>query len=515
MRVVGVLVVSSQVLVDASTTPHNNKPPRFPWFARLAASLPFRSRYSESETLTAALKQCMKWKSWHNWGKRESLHLQQSLESQFETSDVAALTNEQKIHYLDSVSKLILIWDNNFPAACQRVLTNSLAQNERDELCEIRADTQEEYSLGKFLVNTGDGMVYLARPKTNDESRKTTGESSFPYIIKYQLKQSNSPSEKKHDDDDSLHPLVTEFKIASFAASFGHKSSFTPKPIYLSPEYLAPKGITEKCRHLFCDYNGDYYVRFVIMERVGPSLAALSAPRAEDGSRLDPLFLMKAMMSALDALAYLHSLGIVHNDIHPGNICLADYSMNVTDDFDYTTYDLTGQIRLIDFGVSRVLNDEGSVLLQGKLSGAGKATPALLSYNVLKGNEPAYRDDLVRLVESIASLWRGKWFPSLGTTEELVDMKAKAEFFQKLNDEPDPLHKIANSKSRNSIRRVMNLAASFVTHNTNHISWSYRVLRMSIQFVITCIKTNVCPDIHAERKVDKMPVAGLRSTITS
>jgi hypothetical protein len=70
--------------------------------------------------------------------------------------------------------------------------------------------------------------------------------------------------------------------------------------------------------------------RFIVEKRVGQSLAGLlplfSHVRNELFNPIQRLILaIKIFSNSVQLLRGIHNIGIIHGDIHPGNIALADY----------------------------------------------------------------------------------------------------------------------------------------------------------------------------------------------
>lgn len=105
---------------------------------------------------------------------------------------------------------------------------------------------------------------------------------------------------------------------------------------------------------------------YLVMELVeGRSLAE----RLADGGPLDPAAATKVAAGVLNALAAAHAVGIVHRDVKPANIMLAN----------------DGGVKLTDFGIAKRLDDvAGDVTMVGTIVG----TPKYLAPEQV-GGEPA------------------------------------------------------------------------------------------------------------------------------
>jgi hypothetical protein len=113
---------------------------------------------------------------------------------------------------------------------------------------------------------------------------------------------------------------------------------------------------------------------FVVMELLpGPSLSGLLASRG-------PLRVELALRYAQQAaagLAAAHAAGVVHRDIKPGNLVLAD----------------DGTLKVVDFGIARLVSDAMSVTATGVTFG----TPGYLSPEQAAGDPAGPRSDLYAL----------------------------------------------------------------------------------------------------------------------
>ncbi|MGH3616187.1 MAG: protein kinase domain-containing protein [Pseudonocardia sp.] len=102
------------------------------------------------------------------------------------------------------------------------------------------------------------------------------------------------------------------------------------------------------------------------------SLAAVLTERGP----MDPLEAAEVGRQVADGLAAAHAAGVVHRDIKPGNVLLAD----------------DGRVKLTDFGVSRAVDD-----VQLTRTGMIAGTPAFLSPEVARGNDPTAAADVFAL----------------------------------------------------------------------------------------------------------------------
>src|SRR4029077_10892538 len=87
-------------------------------------------------------------------------------------------------------------------------------------------------------------------------------------------------------------------------------------------------------------------VPYTVLEWLdGRALAQDFADRREAGLRGRPLRDVVSLLdSAIDALAYAHSQGVVHRDLNPGNLFLAKTAAGT-------------KVKVLDFGVAKIMAD--------------------------------------------------------------------------------------------------------------------------------------------------------------
>src|SRR5215216_2988813 len=142
-----------------------------------------------------------------------------------------------------------------------------------------------------------------------------------------------------------------------------------------------------------------------------PSLT-LSAVLAEGGP-LEPNEAAQVGAQIAGALAAAHALGIVHRDVKPGNILIAE----------------DGAALISDFGIARALGD--ATLTSG---GMIHGTPAYLAPEVARGSEENFASDVFSLGSMLYSALEGR--PPFGTddnTMALLHRVASGQF-------PPPQH---------------------------------------------------------------------------
>jgi serine/threonine protein kinase len=122
--------------------------------------------------------------------------------------------------------------------------------------------------------------------------------------------------------------------------------------------------------------DGGLPVKFMVMQLLeGRELADLL------GSPMPPVRALELMVQVLDGLAHAHEHGIIHRDIKPENI--------------FVTTDHAGRenLKLVDFGIAKVMSGEGS---QDQMTKAGLVfgTPRYMSPEQAAGGKINERTDL-------------------------------------------------------------------------------------------------------------------------
>ncbi|TCO65447.1 serine/threonine protein kinase [Actinocrispum wychmicini] len=135
---------------------------------------------------------------------------------------------------------------------------------------------------------------------------------------------------------------------------------------------------------------------WLVMEYV-PS-QSLAAAMKERGA-LPPLEVAAIGAQIAAALAAAHAAGIVHRDIKPGNILLAD----------------NGAVKITDFGISRA-SDDVQVTKTGLIAG----TPAYLAPEVAYGKDPTPPTDVFSLGSTLYAAVEGE--PPFGLSENTLGL---------------------------------------------------------------------------------------------
>lgn len=205
-----------------------------------------------------------------------------------------------------------------------------------------QADANRRYEIGRKLGEGGMGVVHQARDRNlgREVALKTVPPARM--------------------DPMRVSRFVAEARIT---AQLEHPGIVPVHDLFVSPE-------------------GDVYYT---MKRVqGRSLEdVLDDLRAEEPSARDryPLpTLLRAFVTACQAVAYAHTRRVIHRDLKPANIMLGDF----------------GEVLLMDWGVARILDDapeelqeilSDGVNLQATADGALVGSPAYMAPEALRGRQ--------------------------------------------------------------------------------------------------------------------------------
>lgn len=164
---------------------------------------------------------------------------------------------------------------------------------------------------------------------------------------------------------------------------------------------------------------------------------------------LPPLEVAQIGAQIAAALAESHAAGIVHRDIKPGNILIADRG------------DSLGIVKISDFGIARAKGD-GSDRQDEVITG----TPAYFAPEVARGDDPTEASDVFSLGSTLFTVIEGQ--PPFGIDSDaiaLLHRVAKAEIYRPtksgpLTDvllqllEPDPTRRPTMAQARDSLAAV-------------------------------------------------------------
>jgi serine/threonine protein kinase len=245
------------------------------------------------------------------------------------------------------------------------------------------------------------------------------------------------------DCNDVLSPLVQEYVFRKII----NDEDISPKVSYLSPA-VRPADLPlqlarfrgqsldkffRECSHLGSS------VRFLVQERAGISLASFARYNVQYHSPRFAQGLIRIGREILDKLEVLHSLGIVHGDIHAGNIVHKTPAQDIGE--------MSIDFRLINFQHAMFFPAYFNRPKNGK--DYSNFRTRYLSLWQLSGERIGPRDDILRLIYVLGDiLSKGKYFEGVErmveanlhllsnksrNSKEFVDMKKQVELFARRN----------------------------------------------------------------------------------
>ncbi|NLG54164.1 MAG: serine/threonine protein kinase [Rhodococcus sp.] len=164
---------------------------------------------------------------------------------------------------------------------------------------------------------------------------------------------------------------------------------------------------------------------------------------------LPPLEVAQIGTQVADALATAHEAGIIHRDIKPGNILVADQGRAL------------GTVKISDFGIARAKGDTSE-----DDSGVITGTPAYFSPEVARGKDPTEASDVYSLGSALYTVIEGR--PPFGIDSDsiaLLHRVAKGEIHAPAKTgpmtdvllhmlEPDPARRPTMAQARDELAQV-------------------------------------------------------------
>ena len=246
-------------------------------------------------------------------------------------------------------------------------------------------------------------MLYTKTPAKDKEMGKGAANDGIQRVI---VKYTNDCRNRSQGKYLSSHPLVDEYLFGSILADVG----VAPRTLYLSPpSTLVSFPISNSpasrylSNYLLKNYNKcldlKTEVRFLVQERVGVTWSDyykyLSSKRPPTDFNLVIESELEIARKAIKLVEQAHAAGIIHGDIHPGNIAFKNPDLS----FDEIVPGESEMV-LIDFGMAKSLFDPNS---RSSFSSLQNLNLLLLSPWQLTRDEPAApRDDVIRIIDSLA-----------------------------------------------------------------------------------------------------------------
>ncbi len=262
-----------------------------------------------------------------------------------------------------------------------KLLAQQVVEDEQLAACAplLRFDSESAYRLGKLELGN-----LLAQ---NPNSLVFTVKNRPDLVIKYQLDQSLSEEEPP-----LVHPLAREWWILNVL----NETGVVGKPFMLSPMALLSLPLTRKMQFVRSVESlvkkiqaSQLAVRYLVMERLGLPLF-----RSKTLYRIHEALTLLAQL--VISLSEIHDKGVVHGDIHPGNILVNEHGRLVFIDFGRSTFEDEFQERVTEF-----VESEKSI-----------SKHPHLSPGEMLGRPTMYVDDLFRLFMVGAFLIHGECYYS-------------------------------------------------------------------------------------------------------
>lgn len=199
---------------------------------------------------------------------------------------------------------------------------------------------------------------------------------------------------------DEVHPLMRDFIFLRKLENL----HVAPRAHFLSPPVRVPESSTLKsafgitpAERAACAADENGHIRFMVMERARTSLDALARNFNRQGRRLSVRLAIKIMVNTVRAIESIHKRGVIHGDIHWGNVVMMDRG---------------GQriIELIDFGNAMFADEMKN--LPAIIRVPGSYNHCFFSHWNLGGYRFSYRDDVYKALLVGAFLINGPKFES-------------------------------------------------------------------------------------------------------
>jgi hypothetical protein len=210
-----------------------------------------------------------------------------------------------------------------------------------------------------------------------------------------------------------LHPLLREYWISKYVDEEGAKwmlahdpessqYQVSPRVFFVSPPSALLREKTSKTDFAMDSHSrlrsirAGATVRFMIMERTGSNLEDFMSLHDESTHRVDFKLGMRILHQLISRLRVLHSINLIHGDVHMGNVVRA-----LGGDRD--------QFLLIDYGMASFF-DPARPLPEGRVNAPQDGSlfgSSLLTHWQMMGFEKSFRDDVLRAMMTVGRTING------------------------------------------------------------------------------------------------------------
>ena len=238
--------------------------------------------------------------------------------------------------------------------------------------------------------------------------------TTIPAVVKYQTDCYERAMKKSE-----IHPLLKEYFFMKLIYVNSPNLQIVPQPFFVSPQARMGTVCTEKTDFIMDDRTRDFCassnIRYLVMESGGISLEdIISFCPNYTLPFLDGMNILKQLFVALKQI---HSLGIVHGDIHRGNVVRSLRNGE--------------RVKIIDFGLAKLLRP-GEVFPEVPVRN-GTSIRARMHFSPWKyaGYVTSFRDDVYGALSAIAISMGGmRYMRSIDRAEEANN---QAFFISRMN----------------------------------------------------------------------------------
>ena len=237
-----------------------------------------------------------------------------------------------------------------------------------------------------------------------------------------------------------LHPLLREYWISKYVDDEGTKwwlandpesaNQVSPRVFFVSPPASLMGDRTSKTDFAMDNYNrhrcirAGASVRYMIMERTGSNMEDFMSLHNETTMRIEFKLGMKVLYQLISRLRVLHSINVIHGDVHMGNVVRA-------------LGGIRDQFLLIDYGMASFY-DPSKPLSEDRVNASPDGSlfgSSILTHWQMMGYEKSFRDDVLRAMMTVGRILNGVDYISvLQQAETSSDgLKQLASYFARGN----------------------------------------------------------------------------------